>query len=55
MSYKQLTYELRCQIYVLKKSNMSQQDIGAMIGVSQSDGADRRLVTQHPSRAHTHH
>ncbi|HFE39597.1 MAG TPA: IS30 family transposase, partial [Gammaproteobacteria bacterium] len=35
MSYKQLTYEQRCQIYVLKKSDMSQQDIADTIGVSQ--------------------
>ena len=36
MSYKQLTYEQRCQIYALKKSDMSQQYIADMIGVSQS-------------------
>jgi len=33
--YKQLTYEQRCQIYVLKKSDMSQQDIAEAIGVTQ--------------------
>ncbi len=27
-SYKQLTYEQRCQIYVLKQSNLAQQAIG---------------------------
>jgi len=35
MSYGQLTYEQRCQIYALKKSDMSQQDIADTIGVSQ--------------------
>ena len=34
--YKQLTYEQRCQIYVLKKSGMTQQVIGDTIGMSQS-------------------
>ena len=33
--YKQLTYEQRCQIYALNKSDMSQQDIGDTVGVSQ--------------------
>lgn len=35
-SYKQLTYEQRCQIYVLKQSNLAQQAIGDAIGASQS-------------------
>lgn len=35
-TYKQLTYEQRCQIDVLKKSNISQQAIARLIGVSQS-------------------
>jgi IS30 family transposase len=35
-TYKQLTYEQRCQIYVLKKSEMSQQKIAGSIGTSQS-------------------
>lgn len=35
-SYKQLTYEQRCQIEVLKKSGFSQQAIGDAIGASQS-------------------
>lgn len=35
-AYKQLTYEQRCQIYVLKKSGMSQQNIAKTIGVTQS-------------------
>ena len=34
--YKQLTYEQRCQIYVLKKSEMTQQAIADSIGTSQS-------------------
>lgn len=35
-TYKQLTYEQRCQIYVLKESDMSQQKIADSIGTSQS-------------------
>jgi len=35
MSYEQLTYEQRCQIYVLNKSDMTQQDIADAIGVTQ--------------------
>ena len=35
-SYKQLTYEQRCQIYALKKTNNSQQAIANVIGVTQS-------------------
>lgn len=35
-SYKQLTYEQRCQIKVLKKSGISQQAIAALIGTNQS-------------------
>ncbi len=35
-TYKQLTYEQRCQIEALKKSGMSQQAIATLIGVSQS-------------------
>lgn len=34
--YKQLTYEQRCQIYVLKKSTMTQQEIADRLGTSQS-------------------
>jgi len=34
--YKQLTYEQRCQIYVLKKRDLTQQTIADAIGVSQS-------------------
>jgi len=35
-NYKQLTYAQRCQIYALKKTNISQQKIAIIIGVSQS-------------------
>ena len=34
-TYKQLTYEQRCQIYVLNKSAMSQQAIADTVGVTQ--------------------
>ncbi|MBL1275035.1 MAG: IS30 family transposase [Ectothiorhodospiraceae bacterium] len=34
--YKQLTYEQRCQIYVLKKRDLTQQAIADAIGVSQA-------------------
>ena len=34
--YQQLTYEQRCQIYVLKKRGYSQREIATSIGVSQS-------------------
>ena len=33
--YKQLTYDLRCQIYVLKQENYSQQAIADTLGVNQ--------------------
>lgn len=34
--YKQLTYELRCQIYALKKTEMTQQEMADTVGVSQA-------------------
>ncbi|MCU7921324.1 MAG: helix-turn-helix domain-containing protein [Candidatus Thiodiazotropha sp. (ex Dulcina madagascariensis)] len=34
--YKQLSYEQRCQIEVLKKSGMTQQEIADAVGTSQS-------------------
>jgi transposase, IS30 family len=34
--YKQLIYEQRCQIEVLKKSDFTQKEISATVGVSQS-------------------
>jgi len=36
--YKQLTYEQRCQIYVLKNSDMSQQAIANRVGVTPITG-----------------
>lgn len=35
-SYKQLTYEQRCQIYALKKTGNTQQEIADIIGTTQS-------------------
>jgi IS30 family transposase len=35
-TYKQLTYELRCQIYALKKTGLSQNEIAQQLKVSQS-------------------
>lgn len=35
-TYKQLTYEKRCQIEALKKSGIAQQAIASLIAVSQS-------------------
>lgn len=35
-NYKQLTYEQRCQIEVLKKIGLKQEDIADAVGVSQS-------------------
>jgi transposase, IS30 family len=35
-NYKQLTYEQRCQIEVLKKSGMTQQEMAEAVGTSQS-------------------
>lgn len=34
--YKQLSYEQRCHIFILKRSKLSQRKIAAMIGVNQS-------------------
>ena len=35
-TYKQLTYEQRCQIYALKKTGMSQNKIAKQLNVDQS-------------------
>ncbi len=35
-TYKQLTYELRCQIYALKKTGMSQNKMAKQLSISQS-------------------
>lgn len=53
-SYKQLTYEQRCQIYILKKSGMSQQAIADTIGVSQS-AISRELKRNTGERGYRHH
>ena len=52
-TYKQLTYEQRCQIYVLKKSEMSQQTIADTIGVSQS-AISRELRRNTGERGYRH-
>jgi IS30 family transposase len=36
-TYQQLTYELRCQIYALNKTGMSQNNIARQLHVSQSN------------------
>ena len=35
-AYRHLTHDLRCQIYTLKASGMSQTDVAAQIGVHKS-------------------
>jgi IS30 family transposase len=35
-AYKQLTYEQRCQIYALSKTDMSQNKMAKQLNVSQS-------------------
>ena len=35
-TYKQLTYEIRCQIYALKKTGLNQNKIAQQLKVSQS-------------------
>lgn len=52
--YKQLTYEQRCQIEVLKKSGFSQQGIADAIGVSQSS-VSRELARNTGDRGYRHH
>lgn len=51
--YKQLTYEQRCQIEVLKKSGMSQQEMADMIGVSQGT-ISRELWRNRGERGYRH-
>ncbi len=53
MTYKQLTYEQRCQIYILKKSGMFQQVIACAIGVSQS-AISRELKRNTGERGYRH-
>lgn len=52
-SYKQLTYEQRCQIEVLKKSGISQQEIAALIDVNQSS-VSRELSRNTGLRSYRH-
>jgi transposase, IS30 family len=52
-TYKQLTYEQRCQIEALKKSGISQQAIGAVIKVSQSS-VSRELSRNVGARGYRH-
>jgi transposase, IS30 family len=51
--YKQLTYEQRCQIEVLKKSGISQQAIAALIGANQSS-VSRELLRNIELRGYRH-
>lgn len=51
--YKQLTYEQRCQIEVLKKSGLSQQAIADAIGTSQSS-VSRELARNTGDRGYRH-
>jgi len=52
-TYKQLTYEQRCQIEVLKKSGINQQAIAALITVSQSS-VSRELSRNRGLRGYRH-
>ena len=49
--YQQLTYEQRCQIYVLKKRGYSQREIAKSIGVSQST-VNRELIRNTGARGY---
>ena len=51
--YKQLTYEQRCQIEVLKKSGFSQESIGQAVGASQS-AISRELSRNRGGRGYRH-
>jgi len=52
-SYKQLTYEQRCQIEVLKRSGFSQKSIGHAVGVRQS-AISRELSRNQGQRGYRH-
>jgi len=52
-NYKQLTYEQRCQIEVLKKSGMTQQEIAAAVETSQST-ISRELRRNRGQRGYRH-
>jgi len=49
--YQQLTYEQRCQIYVLKKRSYSQREIAKSLGVSQST-VNRELIRNTGARGY---
>ena len=51
--YKQLTYEQRCQIEVLKKRGMSQSEIAGAVGVNQST-ISRELARNTGQRGYRH-
>lgn len=56
-SYKQLTYEQRCQIEVLKRSGFSQQAIGDAVGANQSSisrelSRNKGVHSYHHQQAH---
>ena len=52
-NYKQLTYEQRCQIEVLKKSGMTQQEIADAVETSQST-VSRELRRNRGRRGYRH-
>ncbi len=52
-TYQQLTYEQRCQISVLKKSNFSQREIASAIGTSQSS-ISRELARNTGKKGYRH-
>lgn len=52
-TYKQLTYEQRCQIEVLKKSGISQQAVAALPGINQSS-VSRELSRNTGLRGYRH-
>ncbi len=52
-SYKQLTHEQRCQIYALKKSDLSQKAIADIVEVSQST-LSRELKRNTGDRGYRH-
>ena len=45
-TYKQLTYKLRCQIYALNRTGMSQNKMAQQLHVSQSTISREYYVTQ---------
>jgi len=52
-SYNQLTYEQRCQISALKKSNLNQRNIARILGVNQST-ISRELARNTGARGYRH-